>query len=89
MNDLKELHQQDNNQPGVIQQSSAPVILHHNDDIHHHEEVEESLNIMDKEKELIEKALKKHRGKRKDPSSDLGISERTLYRKLKEYDIKE
>ena len=89
MNDLKELHQQDNNQPGVIQQSSSPVILHHNDDIHHHEEVEESLNIMDKEKELIEKALKKHRGKRKDASSDLGISERTLYRKLKEYDIKE
>jgi DNA-binding NtrC family response regulator len=89
MNDLKELHQQDNNQPGVMQQSSSPVILHHNDDIHHHEEVEESLNIMDKEKELIEKALKKHRGKRKDASSDLGISERTLYRKLKEYDIKE
>jgi len=92
MNDLKELHQQDNIQPGVMQhqQSSAsPMILHHNDDIHHHEEVEESLNIMDKEKELIEKALKKHRGKRKDASSDLGISERTLYRKLKEYDIKE
>jgi DNA-binding NtrC family response regulator len=92
MNDLKELHaqHQDNIQPGVLQpSSSSPVILHHNDDIHHHEEVEESLNIMDKEKELIEKALKKHRGKRKDASSDLGISERTLYRKLKEYDIKE
>ena len=90
MNDLKELHQQDNMQAGVLQPSaSSPVILHHNDDIHHHEEVEESLNIMDKEKELIEKALKKHRGKRKDASSDLGISERTLYRKLKEYDIKE
>ncbi len=62
-----------------------PVIYH--DDIHHHEEVEESLNIMDKEKELIIKALKKHKGKRKDASSDLGISERTLYRKLKEYNI--
>ncbi len=91
MNDLKELHAQDSIQSGVHQQNNAqPVILHHNnDDIHHHEEVEESLNIMDKEKELIEKALKKHRGKRKDASSDLGISERTLYRKLKEYDIKE
>jgi DNA-binding NtrC family response regulator len=89
MNDLKELHQQESIQPGNMQQNSSPVILHHNDDIHHHEEVEESLNIMDKEKELIEKALKKHRGKRKDASSDLGISERTLYRKLKEYDIKE
>jgi len=51
--------------------------------------VEESLNIMDKEKELIEKALKKHKGKRKDAASDLGISERTLYRKLKEYNIEE
>jgi DNA-binding NtrC family response regulator len=89
MNDLKELHQQDMLQPGM-QQPSSQVLIHHNDgDIHHHEEVEESLNIMDKEKELIEKALKKHRGKRKDASSDLGISERTLYRKLKEYDIKE
>ena len=89
VNDLKELHQQDNIQQGVIQQAPSPVLIHHNDEIHHHEEVEESLNIMDKEKELIEKALKKHRGKRKDASSDLGISERTLYRKLKEYDIKE
>ena len=42
---------------------------------------------MDKEKELIIKALKKHKSKRKDASADLGISERTLYRKLKEYDI--
>ena len=90
VNEFNELHQQEAMQPNVIQQNaSAPVLLHHNDDIHHHEEVEESLNIMDKEKELIEKALKKHRGKRKDASSDLGISERTLYRKLKEYDIKE
>jgi transcriptional regulator with PAS, ATPase and Fis domain len=69
------------------------VVIHNNanghDDIHHHEEIEESLNIMDKEKELIVKALKKHKGKRKDAASDLGISERTLYRKLKEYDINE
>ncbi|MBL7763976.1 MAG: helix-turn-helix domain-containing protein, partial [Chitinophagaceae bacterium] len=63
-------------------------VLVHND-IHDHEEVEESLNIVDKEKELIIKALKKHRGKRKDAALDLGISERTLYRKLKEYDIEE
>lgn len=73
----------------VVQQSAQPVILPHKDEIHAHEEVEESLNIMDKEKELIIKALKKHRGKRKDAALDLGISERTLYRKLKEYDINE
>ena len=71
-------------------QSPLPVFINQNgSDIHHHEPVEESLSIMDKEKELIIKALKKHKGKRKDASSDLGISERTLYRKLKEYDIEE
>lgn len=59
------------------------------EDIQHHEAIEESLSIIDKEKELIIKALKKHKGKRKDASSDLGISERTLYRKLKEYDIED
>lgn len=78
-------------QPAIKQpsaQPAQPVIIGH-DDIHHHEEVEESLNIIDKEKELIIKALKKHRGKRKDAALDLGISERTLYRKLKEYDIEE
>jgi DNA-binding NtrC family response regulator len=70
----------------ALPQVSHPMIIKH-DDIYAHEEVEESLNIMDKEKELIVKALKKHKGKRKDASTDLGISERTLYRKLKEYNI--
>ncbi len=77
-----------NGQPSFLPTGSQPVLLHEND-IHQHEEVEESLNIMDKEKELIVKALKKHKGKRRDASLDLGISERTLYRKLKEYDIDE
>jgi DNA-binding NtrC family response regulator len=72
---------------GSPTQSAQPVIMHN--DIHEHVEVEESLNIMDKEKELIIKALKKHKGKRKDAAMDLGISERTLYRKLKEYSIDE
>ncbi len=53
------------------------------------QEVEESLSIAEKEKELIIKALKKHRGRRKDAARDLGISERTLYRKIKEYGIEE
>ncbi len=70
-------------------QSSSSMIIHDRNDIHQHEDVEESLSIMDKEKELIIKALKKHRGKRRDASLDLGISERTLYRKLKEYDIED
>jgi DNA-binding NtrC family response regulator len=94
MNDFKEIKPQDmigSSVPPPSVNTQQPVLLQHqhHDDIHQHEEVEESLNIMDKEKELIIKALKKHKGKRKDASSDLGISERTLYRKLKEYDIKE
>jgi len=90
MNQLQELKTQELVQPlnQPVLQPVQPVLMH-NDGIHEHEEVEESLNIMDKEKELIIKALKKHRGKRKDAALDLGISERTLYRKLKEYDIEE
>ncbi len=90
INELKEAKTHEAVQPMLVQPSVAsaqPVIM--NNDIHEHEEVEESLNIVDKEKELIIKALKKHRGKRKDAALDLGISERTLYRKLKEYDIEE
>lgn len=49
--------------------------------------VEESLSLEDKEIELIKKALDKHNGKRKYAAQELGISERTLYRKIKEYDI--
>lgn len=52
-----------------------------------HQEVEESLSLEDREKELIKKALEKHRGKRKYAASELGISERTLYRKIKEYNL--
>ena len=90
INQLKELKPQELMQPAnqPVLQPGQPVLVHPND-IHEHEEVEESLNIMDKEKELIIKALKKHKGKRKDAALDLGISERTLYRKLKEYDIEE
>lgn len=86
--EVKDLHPMENNAPVLVGNSPSPaqpVIMQNA--IHEHEEVEESLNIMDKEKELIIKALKKHRGKRKDAALDLGISERTLYRKLKEYDI--
>lgn len=50
--------------------------------------IEESLSLEEREKELIVKALGKHGGKRKKAATELGISERTLYRKIKEYDIK-
>ena len=63
-------------EPDQIHQSNAPII------------VEESLSLADQEKDLINKALEKHRGKRKNAAKELGISERTLYRKIKEYNIK-
>ena len=51
------------------------------------QEVEESLSLIEKESDLIRKALKKHKGKRKLAANELGISERTLYRKIKELDL--
>ena len=56
-------------------------------DFHEHVEIEESLSLEDREKDLIKKALEKHRGKRRNAAEELGISERTLYRKIKEYNI--
>lgn len=49
--------------------------------------VEENLSIENMERDLIKKALKKYQGKRKDAAEELGISERTLYRKIKQYEI--
>jgi transcriptional regulator with PAS, ATPase and Fis domain len=74
--------------------SSEPVypevqIHRPTDTFEDHEEIEESLSLGNQEKELIRKALEKHRGKRKYAALELGISERTLYRKIKEYDISE
>jgi len=66
---------------------SETVLLDEETDYYEEESFEESLSIADMEKELIIKALKKHKGIRKKASLDLGISERTLYRKLKEYEI--
>ncbi len=59
------------------------------EDISHETEEDESLSIEKKEKELIIKALKKNNNKRKYAAQDLGISERTLYRKIKQYEIEE
>ena len=56
--------------------------------IQEHIEIEESLSLEEREIELIKKALIKHNNKRKYAAKELGISERTLYRKIKEYDIK-
>ncbi|MCC6372647.1 MAG: sigma 54-interacting transcriptional regulator [Bacteroidia bacterium] len=52
-------------------------------------EVEETLSLQDKEIDMIKKALRKHKGKRKNAAKELGISERTLYRKINEYHVEE
>lgn len=81
-----------NNEP-VIQQpyntASTPYYMPRKEQMDQHEEVEESLALSDREKDVIAKALKKHKGRRRDAAVELGISERTLYRKIKEYDITE
>jgi transcriptional regulator with PAS, ATPase and Fis domain len=73
------------------EQPSKPAHIPHIDknNIQDTEEViEESLSLEDKEIELVKKALEKHSGKRKYAAEELGISERTLYRKIKEHNIK-
>ena len=59
------------------------------DDFDYIQEVKEieSLSIQEKELELIKKSLEKHAGKRKLAAKELGISERTLYRKIKQFDL--
>ncbi len=78
-----------------VSQNLQPLVLHHSEKDNksdynfapHTEEVEESLSLIDKESDLIKKALKKHKGKRKLAAQELGISERTLYRKIKELNL--
>jgi transcriptional regulator with PAS, ATPase and Fis domain len=73
--------------PTIIQHPVKPA-TREDDDIQDTEEyVEESLSIDDVERDLIRKALEKHHGKRKSAAQDLNISERTLYRKIKEYGL--
>jgi len=79
-----------NPQPVIISAEKHPVFINEKTPtFQEHETVEESLSLVDKERELIVKALKKHRNKRRDAAADLGISERTLYRKIKEYNLDE
>jgi len=65
-----------------------PVIIDKQEkDYHKAEVVDANLNLIEMEKDLILRALKKHQNRRKEASIDLGISERTLYRKIKEYEL--
>jgi len=70
-------------------ESSKDFVYSNIEDISHEAEAEESLSLEEKEKELIIKALKRNNNKRKYAAKDLGISERTLYRKIKQFEIEE
>ena len=67
----------------------APPEIVKEDKYHFAEEIqeEETLSLQEKEIELIRKSLERNRGKRKAAAAELGISERTLYRKIKQYDL--
>lgn len=87
---IRKLYQSENgnyipNQPSPARVTINPAV--HENIFDTEEFVEESLSLEDKEVEMIRKALEKHKGKRKYAAKELGISERTLYRKIKEYDI--
>ena len=89
---LQKLYNQDDivriNETKDDQNQNKQDFVNHNNEIEDTEElVEENLSIAEMEKQLINKALEKHRGKRKNAADELGISERTLYRKIKEYNI--
>ena len=75
--------------PEKLEQERLEVEAKNQDKYHFAEEVEEeeTLSLHDKELELIKKSLERHEGKRKLAAAELGISERTLYRKIKQYDL--
>ncbi|MDB4443619.1 sigma-54 dependent transcriptional regulator [Saprospiraceae bacterium] len=65
---------------------SQPIIIE-NPNYEHVEEIMETLSLEAMEKQMIDKALKKYKGRRKEAAEELGISERTLYRKIKQYEL--
>lgn len=89
---ITNIFKENGNQEIILSPSVHISPKNHNDnysqDFENSEEVvEENFSLADKEKEFIIKALEKYRGKRKHAAKELGISERTLYRKINEYNI--
>ncbi len=90
---MKSVYAQESKVPATRDESESlvPIIETKNDfldDVYDApEQVEENLSLQDKEIELIKKALNRNKGKRKNAADELGISERTLYRKIKQYDL--
>lgn len=100
---IQKIYREESNEPAIYEEPvqetevlSIPEHVTHNDidenaqdKYHFAEEIEEeeTLSLHDKELELIKKSLERHNGKRKLAAAELGISERTLYRKIKQYDL--
>jgi transcriptional regulator with PAS, ATPase and Fis domain len=82
----------ENNEPKI---QNSTIISNHSDDYDDIEDIEleeakpESLSLQNNEKDLIVKALEKHKGRRNKAANELGISQRTLYRKIKQYNLEE
>ena len=92
---FNEIPASEQSQQGTAEVETTPLLLNSPsddyedivEDIEHDTEEETSLSLEKKEKELIMLALKKNNNRRKHAAQDLGISERTLYRKIKQYEI--
>ena len=87
---IKKLYQEVGSPETTIQlgYNTTTPIVKTQDHIPVHEVLEESLSLQEIEEDMIKKALTKYKGKRKNAAKELGISERTLYRKINEYNIK-
>ena len=79
---------------GESKDQSHSIIVHDDtmtlpvaESVQESEEIEESLSLEKKEKDYIRRALEKYKGRRKEAARELGISERTLYRKIKDYNL--
>ena len=88
LNDLKRVTKElmSSSQQQINEEKTINHIIENSDKIiQKNKEEDLLLTLQEQEKILIEKALKRHQGRRKDAADELGISERTLYRKIKEY----
>jgi transcriptional regulator with PAS, ATPase and Fis domain len=90
-NDAEDIKEEELEVLSIAENNAQPVEIVNStqDKYHFAEEIEEeeTLSLHDKELELIKKSLERHNGKRKLAAAELGISERTLYRKIKQFDL--
>ena len=90
-NDAEDIKEEELEVLSIAENNAQPVeiVPSTQDKYHFAEEIEEeeTLSLHDKELELIKKSLERHNGKRKLAAAELGISERTLYRKIKQFDL--